>query len=66
LTTKAQVYPSVIEALGRLDGEGLFGRYREGPLNAVLFVTAPDADDTGTVEDRSARLLNRPEVCRIY
>ncbi|WP_153191882.1 hypothetical protein [Stenotrophomonas sp. MYb238] len=56
----------MIEALGRLDGEGLFGRYREGLLNAVLFITAPDADDTETMEDRSARLLNRPEVCRIY
>lgn len=63
---KAQVHQAMTEALGRLDGEGLFGRYRQGPHSAVLFITAPDADDTEAMEDRSARLLNRPEVCRTF
>jgi len=56
----------MIGALGRLDGEASFGRHREGPHGAVLFITASDADDTEAMEDRSARLLNRPEVCRTF
>lgn len=63
---KAQVRQAMIEALKRLDAEELFGRHRQGPSSAVLFITAPDCEDTEAMEDHSARLLNRPEVCKTF
>ena len=63
---KAQVHQAMAGALRQLDGEGFFGRHRQEANAAVLFITAPDADDTEAMEDRSARLLNPPAVCKAF
>lgn len=63
---KAQVHQAMAGALRQLDGEGFFGRHRQEANAAVLFITAPDADDTEAMEDQSARLLNPPAVCKAF
>lgn len=56
---KANVHNAMIDALKALDDEGFFGKGRD---NAVLFITSSDDDGSKAMEDRSARLLNPPEI----
>lgn len=63
---KAKVHQAMIDALKQLDDEGCFGRHRQAADSAVLFITSTDSEDSEAMEDHSARLLNRPEVCKAF
>lgn len=56
---RQQVHSSMIKALASLDGEGFFGSARSG---IVLFISSSDSDEAIEVENRSAQVLNSPEV----
>jgi hypothetical protein len=56
---KAGVHQAMVAALKSLDESGFFGAHRTG---AVLFVTSSDNEEAEALEDRSARLLNPPEI----
>lgn len=60
---KADVHQAMIAALKLLDDEGFFGQRRD---SAVLFITSSDADEAEAIEDRSAGILNRPEVRKAF
>jgi hypothetical protein len=60
---KAHVHQAMIDALKQLDDEGFFGQRRD---DAVLFITSSDADEAEAMENRSAAMLNRPEVRDLF
>jgi hypothetical protein len=60
---KEEVHRAMVEALRSLDESGVFGRHREG---AVLFITSSDNGDAEALEDRSARLLNPPDIYEAF
>lgn len=56
---RQQVHTSMTKALASLDGEGFFGSLRNG---IVIFISSSDADEAIEMENRSAQILNSPEV----
>lgn len=56
---KADVHHAMIDALQRLDDTGFFGERRH---TCVLFITSSDYDEAVAMEDRSASMLNPPEI----
>lgn len=56
---RQQVHSSMIKALASLDEEGFFGSIRS---DIVIFVSSSDYDESIELENRSARILNSPEV----
>lgn len=56
---KQQVHASMIKALSLLDEEGFFGARRDA---AVIFISSSDYDESIDLENRSAKILNPPEV----
>ncbi|QEI06756.1 DUF4303 domain-containing protein [Pigmentiphaga aceris] len=59
--TQAKVYEVMTNALARLSKEGVFKPQSSGDA-PVLFVTLTDDDEAEDVENRSAKVLNSPEV----
>jgi len=53
------VHSCMINALQILDNEGFWGAARK---NIVLFVTISDSDEAEELENRSAQILNPPEI----
>lgn len=56
---RQQVHASMIKALASLDEEGFFGSIRSG---IVIFVSSSDYDESIELENRSALMLNSPDV----
>lgn len=56
---KADVHQAMTDALKHLDETGFFGERRSAP---VLFITSSDYDEAQAMEDRSASVLNPPEI----